>query len=163
MVRKVAHPTPPEGVRRLLFRAPIWMYRLHLGWLLGHRLLLLTHTGRVSGQRRQVVLEAVGYESAKDIVYVASGFGTRAQWYRNIRIHPNVTVHVGRRSAPAIATPLPPDESGRAMVKYARRHPHLARRLMRFCGYEVDGSDQDYFAVGRDNIPIVAVTTVSAE
>lgn len=30
---------PPRGFQRLLWRAPIWLYRLGLGWLLGHRFL----------------------------------------------------------------------------------------------------------------------------
>jgi deazaflavin-dependent oxidoreductase (nitroreductase family) len=162
MVRQVAKPTPPKGIRRLLFRAPILLYRLHLGWVLGHRFVLLTHTGRVSGQRRQVVLEVVEYDSAEDTLYVASGFGARAQWYRNIQARPRVTVQIGQRSTPAVATPLPPTQSGTALVEYMRRHRYLARRLMRFCGYEVDGSDEDYFAVGRDGIPIVAVTMAAS-
>ncbi|PWR07638.1 hypothetical protein DKT69_34400 [Micromonospora sicca] len=29
---------------------------------------------------------------------------------------------------------------------------------MRFCGYEVDGSGQESFTVGRDHVPIVEVT-----
>jgi hypothetical protein len=29
-----------------LLRAPVYLYRWDLGWLFGHRLLLLTHIGR---------------------------------------------------------------------------------------------------------------------
>jgi hypothetical protein len=43
-----------------LFRAPVYLYRWHLGWLFGHRCLLLAHTGRRSGLRRQNVLGAPG-------------------------------------------------------------------------------------------------------
>jgi len=35
---------------RLAFRLPIYLYRLDLGWLLGHRFLLLVHRGRESGR-----------------------------------------------------------------------------------------------------------------
>ena len=41
---KLARP-PRTRLRRALFRAPIWLYRLGLGGLLGGRFLLLTHTG----------------------------------------------------------------------------------------------------------------------
>ena len=51
---KLARP-PRTRLRRALFRAPIWLYRLGLGGLLGGRFLLLTHTGRTSGRPRQVV------------------------------------------------------------------------------------------------------------
>ena len=48
-----------------LFRAPVYLYRWHLGWMLGHRLLLLTHIGRRTGLRRQTVLEVVELRSAE--------------------------------------------------------------------------------------------------
>ncbi|MFD7733921.1 hypothetical protein ACFV6F_26525 [Kitasatospora phosalacinea] len=38
------------------------------------------------------------------------------------------------------------------MANYALRHPRTARRLMRLCGLEVDGSGRDYYLV-----PFVAV------
>lgn len=53
-----SHP-PRTRMQRALFRAPILLDRLGLGGLLGHRFLLLTHTGRTSGRPRQVVLEVV--------------------------------------------------------------------------------------------------------
>ena len=54
--------TPPTGVSRWLFRMPIGLYRLRLGWLLGDRFLLLHHTGRKSGLPRQAVVEVVTRE-----------------------------------------------------------------------------------------------------
>ena len=30
-------PDPPRGIKAIPWRLPIWIYRLHLGWLLGHR------------------------------------------------------------------------------------------------------------------------------
>ena len=50
MPEKIGKAEPPTGLARLLWRAPIWMYRLHLGRLMGGRFLLLHHTGRVSGK-----------------------------------------------------------------------------------------------------------------
>jgi hypothetical protein len=35
---------------RLLFRTPTMLYRIRMGWLLGDRFLLLTHTGRKTGK-----------------------------------------------------------------------------------------------------------------
>jgi hypothetical protein len=43
------------------------------------------------------------------------------------------------------------------MVRYAGRHPVAATRLMRLCGYEVDGSDADLHAMGHDHIPFVVL------
>ncbi|MFE3181054.1 hypothetical protein ACFXKR_09165 [Streptomyces violascens] len=50
-------PRPPVGRRRTLSRLPVHLYRLGLGPLFGKRLLLLIHTGRVSGRARKVVVE----------------------------------------------------------------------------------------------------------
>lgn len=147
---------PPRGARRLLLRAPIWLYRAGLGALLGQRMLLLTHTGRRTGTARQTVLEVV--DRGPEGYLVASGFGERAQWLRNIERHPEVTIQVGRRRLPAGARRLPADDSARAMLRYAQRHPRLARRLMSFCGIEMDGTPDDYLTVGRELVPFVRIT-----
>lgn len=58
----VKNVQPPSGVSRALFRAPIYLYRLGLGWLFGKRILLLNHIGRISGTQRQVILEVVEHD-----------------------------------------------------------------------------------------------------
>ncbi|MCC9311413.1 nitroreductase family deazaflavin-dependent oxidoreductase [Kitasatospora sp. RB6PN24] len=138
-------------------RAPIRLYHWHLGWVLGKRFLLLTHTGRSSGRRRQVVLEIAGRDRATGAYHLASGFGPRSQWYRNILADPRVTIQIGTHRSTALARPLGPEESGRLMASYAGRHPRLARQLTALCGLSVDGTEPDYYAVGRDHIPFVAV------
>jgi deazaflavin-dependent oxidoreductase (nitroreductase family) len=107
---------------RWFVRAPIWLYRARLGFVLGSRLLMLEHTGRKSGARRHVVLEVVGRTPGGYVV--ASGFGTRAQWFRNVRANPRVRIYVGgRKPAPATARLLTPSEAQEAMAEYASRHP----------------------------------------
>ncbi|NGN68981.1 nitroreductase family deazaflavin-dependent oxidoreductase [Streptomyces sp. A7024] len=161
MPRKTKATPSPTGLRRLLFRAPVRLYRWHLGWLLGGRFLLLTHIGRKSGQPRQVVLEVTGHDRESGTYYLVSGFGPTSQWYRNIRANPEVTIQVGRRRMPARAEPLGPEESGRLMARYAGRHPRTAAKLMKLCGVETDGTAQDYFLAGRDYLPFVAVHPVN--
>jgi hypothetical protein len=39
----------PSGALKLAFRLPIYLYRVNLGWLPGHRILLLIHQGRKIG------------------------------------------------------------------------------------------------------------------
>lgn len=103
MPRKVRATPSPTGWRRVIARAPITLYRWRLGQLLGGRLLLLTHTGRTSGQPRQVVLEITGRDPATGAYHLASGFGPESQWYRNIQQTPGSP----SRSA-ATAAPRPP-------------------------------------------------------
>ncbi|MCU7730982.1 nitroreductase family deazaflavin-dependent oxidoreductase [Actinoplanes sp. KI2] len=81
----VDRPGPPTGLGRLLWRLPILLYRCGLGPLLGHRVMLLTHTGRTTGKPRQAVVEVV-FEDQRGYV-AASGFGPRADWYRNVMAH----------------------------------------------------------------------------
>ena len=93
------------------------------GVLLGSRLLMLEHLGRKSGARRFVVLEVVARPRPGTYV-VASGFGARAQWFRNVRANPHVRIYAGgRRPAPATARLLTSDETAPALAAYAAGHP----------------------------------------
>ncbi|MDR5700921.1 nitroreductase family deazaflavin-dependent oxidoreductase [Agromyces aerolatus] len=108
---------------RALVRAPIWLYRHRLGWLLGDRVLMLQHTGRKSGLARYVCLEVVEH-SSPDRLAVVSGFGTQAQWYRNLKEDPNCRVSIGRRIAvPAYARMMAADESDATLTRYRAAHP----------------------------------------
>jgi deazaflavin-dependent oxidoreductase (nitroreductase family) len=114
---------------RWLVRAPVLVYRAGLGFVFGRRLLMLEHVGRVSGRRRFVVLETVDHPDPATFV-VVSGFGTRAQWYRNVLAHPDVRVSTGlRRAVPAAAVPLDEQEAAATLRGYASRHPRAWRRL----------------------------------
>jgi deazaflavin-dependent oxidoreductase (nitroreductase family) len=144
---------PPAGVTRFLFRMPIFVYRLRLGWLFGSRLLLLNHIGRVSGKLRQTILEVAEHDD--DSYIVASGWGPSAAWYRNILHTPDVTIQVGTRTIPVTAVPLDKDIAGDVFTRYASRHRAAARYMLpRVLGYSVDGSDADFRAVGQ-HMPFV--------
>lgn len=153
----VKHPEPPTGLARVLFRLPITFYRLRLGWLLGGRFLLLTHTGRVSGKQRQVVIEVIGDGGVPGSYVCCSGFGKTAAWYRNITATPEVTIQVGARRWRAMTERLDTEAGPKIMADYAERHPKAARKLSRFMGFEVDGSAGDYREVGR-HLPFVRFT-----
>ncbi|GAA4535384.1 hypothetical protein GCM10023161_08810 [Mycobacterium paraffinicum] len=107
---------------RRLMRAPIWIYKARAGALFGSRLLMLEHVGRKSGAARYVVLEVVGH-SSPDTYVVASGFGRKAQWFRNIQANPRVRVYAGSH-APRRATAriLDQQEADRALAAYVSRH-----------------------------------------
>jgi deazaflavin-dependent oxidoreductase (nitroreductase family) len=108
---------------RRLVRAPIWIYKARAGALFGSRILMLEHLGRKSGARRYAVLEVVDHP-VPDSYVVASGFGRKAQWFRNIQANPRVRVYAGsRRPAPATARVLDQTEADRALAAYRSRHP----------------------------------------
>lgn len=116
---------------RWAVRAPIPLFRAGFGFLFGGRMMLLEHRGRTSGERRYVVLEVVDRE-APDRVVVASGFGPRAQWYRNLAAEPRCGVSVGARTrVPARAELLDEVESSGLLMAYAVRHPGTYQMLQR--------------------------------
>ncbi|MFE9257652.1 nitroreductase family deazaflavin-dependent oxidoreductase [Streptomyces sp. NPDC006879] len=149
-------PAPPAGWRRVLARLPLIAYRIGLGFLFGRRLLLLRHTGRVSGRIREVCLEVVEHDEAQGRWTVASGFGTRSQWYRNLRHTPEASVQVGRSRRSVRARFLPATEGADVMERYARRHPRAARALCRYLALPWDGTAQGYRRAGAE-LPFVCL------
>ncbi len=114
---------------RWFVRAPIWLYRARLGFLFSSRLLMLEHIGRISGARRYVVLEVIARPAPGSYI-VASGFGARAQWFRNVRANPQVHIYLGsRRPATATAHALTGEQSAAALAAYAAAHPRAWRML----------------------------------
>jgi deazaflavin-dependent oxidoreductase (nitroreductase family) len=125
---------------RWAVRLPIPIFRAGFGFIFGGRLLLLEHRGRTSGQPRFTVIEAVDRE-APGLVVVASGFGPRAQWYRNLSAEPRCGVSIGwRRRVPARAEMLGRDESRGLLARYAERHPKNWE-MLRASIQDVTGAD----------------------
>jgi deazaflavin-dependent oxidoreductase (nitroreductase family) len=139
----------PTGPLRWFFRAPILAYRARLGWLFGHRLVLVEHRGRKTGLRRRVVVEVAARDHDSGAVVVASGFGPKANWYRNVLAHPDTTIVLGARRVAVHAVPLSSEEGGEVMVDYARRHAASAKVLAGYMGMPVDGSEKAYRELGR--------------
>lgn len=135
---------------RSAVRAPIWLYRRRLGFLLGSRMLMLEHTGRTSGLPRYVCLEVVD-RPARDILVIASGFGTSSQWYRNLEQQPRCRVSIGaRHSVPATARIMPSEEADQTLQRYQRAHPRAWRRLR--------GAIERATNRPVDGLPMVALT-----
>lgn len=114
---------------RALARAPIRLYGAGYGFLLGHRVLMLEHTGRKSGRPRFVVLEVVRRLSG-DRYVIASGMGETADWYRNVAQEPRVHVSVARlHRVPATARRLDQDEARASLEAYRAERPGTWRFL----------------------------------
>ena len=83
------------------------------GWFL-----VLTTTGRRSGLPRRTPLN---YAILDGRVYLLSGFGRRADWYRNLTADPHVTLALPGRVLEGTAEPvLDPVEAERAALAVAR-------------------------------------------
>lgn len=154
MPTKIKDVQPPSGMARRLYRLPIWLFRLHLGWLLMGHFLLLAHTGRKSGLPRQTVLEVLWHEKAGDVYYVLAAWGEQSDWVKNIEQTPQVTIADGRRRFRAQAARLSPEEAEVKVLAYARQHPRLVRYLPRLLGYRTDGTEEDLRALARLGIVV---------
>jgi deazaflavin-dependent oxidoreductase (nitroreductase family) len=133
-------PTQPHGLLRWGYNLPILLYRARLGWLLGHRFLLLTHRGRKTGAIHHTVLEVVNYNPITRESAVLSAYGTRADWYRNIQAHPPVSIQTGGSQYIPQFRLLAADERLAALRIYQRRYRRAFRAVMRFLGYPYDGT-----------------------
>lgn len=135
---------------RSFVRAPIWLYQHRLGWILGQRIFMLEHTGRESGLARYVCLEVVE-RPTPDMLIVASGFGTRSQWYQNLQTQPACRVSIGARvGVPARARMMTEPESDAALLRYQHAHPGAWRRLR--------GAIDAVGDVSADQLPMVELT-----
>ena len=153
----ILHMRPPHGLTRLAARLPIWLYQAGLGWLLGDRFLMLTHIGRKSGLSRQVVLEVVAHDKGDDTYVVASGWGERSDWFRNIQHNPEVVVTTGRRRFAARSCWLSTDEATQTLCDYVRRHPVVGRNVGKLIlGEPLDGREESCRRVA-EVIPLVAL------
>ena len=127
---------------RWMVRLPIALYQGGLGFLFGHRLLMLEHTGRKTGARRRVVLEVLARPAPGEYVIIA-GFAEKAQWYRNVQANPRVLVSSGfGRNMPALAVPMTRTESAAVLDGYQQRHPvelvKMSRLFQQVCGRPID-------------------------
>lgn len=111
-----------------LMRLPIPLYRAGFGWLFGRRLVMIEHRGRTSGEPRYVVVEVVEREGRA--LRVASGFGTHAQWYRNLRANGVAYLSTGVVIRERVAVNLLDDDASRTVLeRYTASHPRAWERL----------------------------------
>jgi len=93
--------TDPTVERRLrqgfkyFNRFMLLMWRLGLGpWVnlwpeVGGRIMVIVHTGRKTGRKRYT---PVNYAIVNGDVYCTAGFGPASDWYRNVKVNPEVEI-----------------------------------------------------------------------
>jgi deazaflavin-dependent oxidoreductase (nitroreductase family) len=145
---------------RPVLHAPTWLYRLHLGWLLGHRFLMLTHIGRRTGRTYRTVLEIVGGPQETREYVVMSGFGPKADWLLNLRSGGGVDVTVGRDHFRPAMRVLAEDEAVAVLARYERRNqlvaPLVRRVLSSLLGWRYSGHDEERRRLVSE-LPLVAL------
>lgn len=109
---------PGKAWSRLVYRAPIPLWRLGLGPVVGRIFLLITTTGRKSGLPRQTVIE---YHTLEGRKYAASGFGSESHWYRNLTADPLVTIQTADGVEAMRAVRVTDDEELLAVIEHFKR------------------------------------------
>ena len=114
------------GVLRVFSRVHMAVYRrtggIIGGRIFGNRMLLLTTTGRKTGQPRTT---PVGYLTDGDALIIvggAAGAAKHPDWWLNLQSHPEAQVQVGRRKLRVSATRALPEEQQRLLAHYPAQH-----------------------------------------
>jgi deazaflavin-dependent oxidoreductase (nitroreductase family) len=141
MQSSAAAPAKPTGLKRLLFKAPVLLYRAGLGWLLGQRFLLLVHRGRKSGRKRYTVLEVARFDPATRESVVTAAYGEASDWYRNIHAQPALEIRTGFDRYRPQQRFLDTEAAYDALTDYDRRHPAAFRLIARSLGLAYGGSE----------------------
>jgi deazaflavin-dependent oxidoreductase (nitroreductase family) len=143
----VLPPPPRKGLLWLWFKFFPLLYRLHLGWLLGYRRLLLTHLGRKTGQLRHTALDVMRFDPATKECLVVSMYGERSDWFRNIMARPALEVQTGHDRFVPVQRILPPEEAQAVMDALWRRYPRAVRLGLRLLGFQYDDTEASRQAI----------------
>jgi deazaflavin-dependent oxidoreductase (nitroreductase family) len=148
----------PSGLFKWFLKAPQWLFRLKLGFLMGDRFLLLTHTGRKSGTVFHTPLEVVVHDEETGEYIVCSGTGPKADWWQNIHANPAVSIQVRNKVWTPAQRFLEAEEAARRFHQYETAHATTAARLLDSMGQSYDGTDEDRVRM-MENIPMASFST----
>ena len=131
-----------------IFKLPIFLYRLRLGWLLGNRFMQITHVGRHSGKVRRAILAVLHFDKTTQEIFAVSAW-KGSDWYYNIQALPALQVESGFvQYVPAQRT-LSPEEITAAFVAYRKQHPLFSRIICRIPGWKWDASYDEFLELAR--------------
>ncbi len=100
------YPTRDSWLR-VVFKAPLYLWRMGLGFLIGRYIMVITTTGRKSGLPRHTMAEWHPLGDGRKFVPV--NYGERAQWYRNIAADPHVTIQTDEGTEQVVARRITDD------------------------------------------------------
>ncbi len=140
-------PKPPK-LMIPIFKLPLFLYRVRLGWLFGHRFMLLTHIGRRSGKVRRTILAVLEYNPNTREIKTMSAWSA-SDWYLNLQANPAVQVETGfTRYAPEQHT-LAPEEIATLFVNYRDKHPLFSRIVCRIPGWNANSSYDEFLELAQ--------------
>ena len=148
----------PNALLKFFFKMPLFMHKIGLGgWerLIGAQWMFITTTGRKTGKRREAMVDVMDYDKATDTYYIEAAYGSRADWYKNIKSNPVFEAQVGRRKFKARAEELTENDTGEMLVQFFRRKPAYTRSVMAMVGMKF--KDEDELREVGKNLTLLAV------
>ncbi len=131
-----------------VFRLPLFLYRVKLGWLLGNRFMQITHIGRRSRKIRRTILAVLRFDSqTQEILAVSAWKGS--DWYYNIQATPALEVESGRVRYVPQQRLLSPEEIATAFVDYCKRYPIFSRIVCRIPGWKQDSTYEEFLELAH--------------
>jgi deazaflavin-dependent oxidoreductase (nitroreductase family) len=123
----------PWGMMKWVYKSPIILYRLGLGFIIGRLFMVMTTVGRKSGLPRRTAIEFHEFKGRK---YVLSGWGTKTDWYRNIEANPNITIQTWRGAEGVLARRITSDLEPAESFEFAMSNPTM-RLIIRAIGFKM--------------------------
>ena len=131
-----------------IFKLPVYLYRLRLGWIMGKRFMQITHVGRRSGKVRRTVLAMLRFDEKTHEIYAVSAW-KGSDWYYNIQASPALQVETGLiRYVPAQRI-LSPEEIATAFLEFRRKYPIFCRMVCRIPGWKWDSTYEEFLELAR--------------
>ena len=131
-----------------IFKLPLVLYRLHLGWLFGHRFMLLSHVGRKSGKVRRTILAVLSYDAGSREIKAVSAWNA-SEWYKNIQVTPAIAVETGMARYTPVQRELSAEEIAQLFVDYCKDHVTFSRIVCRIPGWKWDSSYEEFLILAR--------------
>lgn len=131
-----------------IFKLPLFLYRLRLGWLMGRRFMQLTHVGRRSGKVRRTILAVLRFDDETKEIYTISAW-KQSDWYYNIQASPALRVETGFVRYVPLQRTLSPEEIATTFIEYRKAHPFFSRMVCRIPGWKWDSTYEEFLELAR--------------
>ncbi|MBZ0295961.1 MAG: nitroreductase family deazaflavin-dependent oxidoreductase [Anaerolineae bacterium] len=142
---------PAGGWRKFFFRLPLFAWRSGWAFLLPRNFLILTTTGRKSGTARHTMVE---HSIISGTIYLASGWGDRPQWVRNLEADANIVVQPVRGGLLRGRARRVTDAKEMAALYEPMRHSPVWESWLASWGIEPTVED---FVAKRDRMVVYAI------
>ena len=138
----------PPGFMIPIFKLPLILYRLGMGWMLGKRFMLLTHVGRRSGKVYRSVLAVLRFDEKTREIQAVSPWSS-SNWFRNIQAAPALEVETGSVRYAPVQRSLSQEEIAALFIEYRDKHPIFSRMVARIPGWNIDSSYEEFLELAR--------------